>query len=350
VRLRAALPLPTLAALALAPAAAQAQETTVATLERPSEVRELEGTVVYSAFDPAIDGYRLTVRDAQGARRLPVQPSPTPFEADIGTNSKGDPQVIFSLGVGLQEGGQAGGRDLFVIKVGSDEVRPVRNANTNRDERSPTIDEGRVAFTRVYPEGEGRADDKPVVYTKRLVAPRSRPSTRLDGVPKRRDGRPTTSRQVGELELENGVLGQIVGYTYQTAAGFLTNEVRRLDLDNRRSRLAGTLTTGLNGQFYVGLSFAEGYLAWYETSTLGNDSAGAYRYRPGRAYRYAEGPPHLCGFAWTGDGSWQVRVEQGRDCVPEATAGTDADIVNAPTPLVRTGELDWRIIAADRVR
>lgn len=346
---RSLLPLTALAALALAPGAALAQDTTVATLERPTEVRELNGTVLFSAFDPKIDAYRLAVRDAQGARALPVQPSPRPFEADLGTNSKGALQVIFSLDVGPQEGGQSGRRDLFVLTVGSTTVRPVRNANTNLDERTPTIDEGHIAFTRVDQQGEGAGDDQPVVYTKRLVAPRERPSTRLPGVPPSRDGRGTTDRSVSELELENGRLGEIVRFTYKTAAGFRTNEVRQVELDRRSSRLVGTLTTGLNGQFYVGLSFAEGYMAWYETSTLGNDQAGAYRYRPGRAYRYAEGPAYLCGFAWTGDGTWQVRVEKGVDCVPQSTAN-DVELPFPPARLVRTGDLDWEVIKADRVR
>ncbi|MCP9491565.1 MAG: hypothetical protein MSC31_17070 [Solirubrobacteraceae bacterium MAG38_C4-C5] len=165
-------PLVTLAALALAPTAAQAQDTTVATLERPSELRALGDTIVYSAFDPAIDAYRLAVRDAEGTRALPVQPSPEPFGADIGTNSSGDPQVIFSVDVGPVPGGQAGMRDLFVIAVDGGAPRAVRNANTNQDEISPTIDEGRIAFARVYPESEDPFDDKPIVYTKRLVAPR----------------------------------------------------------------------------------------------------------------------------------------------------------------------------------
>ena len=340
MRTRRLLPLPALAALALAPGAAQAHDAAVATVERPSEVRELDGTVVFSAFDPAIDAYRLTMHDARGTRALPVQPSPTPFEADIGTNSKGEPQVIFSLDVGLQEGGQAGHHDLFVLALGSNQVRPVRNANTNLDERSPTLDEGRIAFSRIYAPG---ADfPEPVVYTKRLVAPRKRPSTRLPGVPRRRDGRSTTDRSVSELELENGRLGQIVRYTYETAAGFLTNEVRQVELDDRSSRRVGTLTTGLNGQFYVGLSFAEGFLAWYETSIAGNDSAGAYRYRPGRGYRYAEGPPHLSGFAWPGDGAWQVRCR-----ADGVVVGEDR---NAPCTLVHIERLEWRVVDGDRVR
>lgn len=340
-----------LVAATLAPSAAQAQVSVVTTLPRPTEVRELDGVVVYSVWSPAIEAYRLTVRDAQGVRTLPVAPAPTPFEADIGTNSAGRPQVIFSLDVGTQEGGQAGGRDLFVIALNGGKARPVRNANTNLDERTPTIDAGRIAFSRVYEEGQGTADDKPVVYTKRLVAPRERPSTRLDGVPRRRDGETTTARTISELELGDGRLGEIVRYTHETAGGFRTNEVRQIDLDEKRSRLVANVITGLNGQFFVGLSFAEGYLAWYETSNFGNQAAGAYRYRPGRAYRYAEGPPYLCGFAWTGDGTWQVRVQAGVDCQPQTPAGSeDLEISNSPAPLVRTGDLDWGVVAADRVR
>lgn len=338
---------PAVATLALAPAASQAQDT-VGALERPTEVRELGGTILYSAFDPAIDAYRLNVYDAQVARALPVPPSPEPFSADIGTNSSGDPQVIFSLDVGPVQGGQAGKRDLFVIALDEGAPRPVRNANTNHDEISPTIDEGRIAFTRVYPEDEGLVDDKPIVYTKRLLSPRERPSTRLPGVPTSRGRSTTNQRAVTELELRNGQLGQIMRFTCGSfECSDATYEVRQVDIDNRSSRRVGTLLAGANGQFLVGLSFAEGYLAWYETSNLGNSSAGAYRYRPGRAYRHAEGPPFLSGFTWTGDGTWQARASYGQE-------QDDCDDVRTTTveqcTLVRTSDLDWEIIAADRVR
>jgi hypothetical protein len=337
-----------LALAALVPGAAQARDTTVATVERPSEVRELDGIVVYSAFDPAIDAYRLTVRDAEGVRALPVAPSAEPFEADIGTNSSGDPQVVFSVDVGPVAGGQAGGRDLFVMALDEGAARPVRNANTDQDEVSPTIDDGRIAFTRVYPQDEGTGDDKPIVYTKRLVAPRERPSTRLSGVPTSRGGSTTQERVVLELELEAGRLGQVVRFTCGSVeCSDFTYEVRQVELEERSSRRVATLRAGINGQFFVGLSFAEGYLAWYETSNLGNGSAGAYRYRPGRAYRFAEGPPFLSGFAWTGEGTWQARASYGQlqdDCDDGRTTTVEQ------CTLVRTDDLDWEIVAADRVR
>jgi hypothetical protein len=277
-----------------------------------------------------------------------VAPSAEPFEADIGTNSSGDPQVVFSVDVGPVAGGQAGGRDLFVIALNEDAARPVRNANTNRDEVSPTIDEGRIAFTRVYPEAEGFFDDKPIVYTKRLVAPRERPSTRLSGVPTSRGGATTRARVISELELEGSQLGEVVRYTCASEeCSDFTYEVRQVDIDDRSSRGVGRLLAGINGQFYVGLSFAEGYLAWYETSNLGNSSAGAYRYRPGRAYRYAEGPPYLSGFAWTGDTTWQIRASLGQ---LQGTCDDGTTTTVEQCTLVRTDDLDWKIVAADRVR
>lgn len=339
---RHVLPFATVAAMAVVPGVAQAQSTTVTALERPTPVRELGGTVVYSAFDPAIDAYRLTVRDAQGARALPVPAAPQPFEADIGTNSKGEAQVIFSFDVGPQAGGQAGGRDLFVITLGSGDVRPVHNANTSLPERTPTIHEGRIAFSRIY--AAGAHFPHPVIYTKRLVAPRARPSTRLPGLPPRReDDVRGTHRSVSELELGDGLLGQILtsATDEHSAEGprFATDSVRQVKLDDRSSRLVARTDSGPNDPSYVGLSFADNYLAWYQTSKRGNPAAGAYRYQPGRAYRYAKGPKYLSGFAWTGDGSWQVRIGADGQC----PKGADCR-------LVRTDDLDWQIIERERVR
>jgi hypothetical protein len=153
---------------------------------------------------------------------------------------------------------------------------------------------------------------------------------------------------VFELELEDGRLGQIVRFTCASVrCSDFTYEVRQVELGDRSSRRVGTLLAGINGQFLVGLSFAEGYLAWYETSNLGNRSAGAYRYRPGRAYRFAEGPPFVSGFAWTGEGTWQARASYGQlqdDCDDGRTTTVEQ------CTLVRTGDLDWEIVAADRVR
>ncbi|MBW3654396.1 MAG: transposase, partial [Actinobacteria bacterium] len=103
--------------------------------------------------------------------------------------------------------------------------------NTPDAETAPTIFRGRIAFARTYRSGAG-----PIVYTKRLVAPRSRPSRRLPGVPQRRQGKPTESRSVAGLELVGDSLGQSVTYDFAGAAGFRQNEIRLVDVEDATSR------------------------------------------------------------------------------------------------------------------
>jgi len=54
------------------------------------------------------------LREGDAERILPVHPTQEPLEADLGTNSSGDPATILSLYVGAQGSGARGGRDLFV--------------------------------------------------------------------------------------------------------------------------------------------------------------------------------------------------------------------------------------------
>lgn len=114
--------------------------------------------------------------------RLPVAPSATRFEADVGPASDGRPTLIYQ-----RYGGTSivpSGCDLFVYSLAAARgERPVRNANDrDLDDVQPTPWRGRIAWVRAYGSGP---DANPVVYTKTLTAPRSRASTRLAGVPQR---------------------------------------------------------------------------------------------------------------------------------------------------------------------
>jgi hypothetical protein len=149
----------------------------------------------------------------------------------------------------------------------------VRNANDPyHDDVKPTLWRGRIAWTRVYGSGKGA---NPVVYTKTLTAPRSRPSTRLPGVPQRRcaepgilgPGRvcePTTDRAVEALELWRDTLAMIVRYACRGCAGIVSRELRLDDLDDRTARQVALLTSGLAAQALIGPSFFAGRLAWYK--------------------------------------------------------------------------------------
>jgi hypothetical protein len=336
--------------LALAPPAA-AQDATLDTVARPTPVREHAGHVAYSRYDAAAQAYRLVVRAPDGRERTtPVPDAPEPHDVDLGPDSEGRLGLAVSL-CGRPRGGdgRSGGCDLFLHTLGTDALRPVTNANTPDDERHPTIWRGKLAFTRTY-GGAG----EPIVYTKPIVAPRSRPSRRQAGVPSRAcravlgpPGRCETERRaVHTLELYGRRLGQIVTYDVRDAAGFRQNEVRLVDVDTGSAELVAFMATGLGGQTYVGPSFAAGRLAWNKTCQ--GDPGGCFQNAGHFRYRYSAGTyerdaerEHVRGYAWTGRGTLEVR----------APSGGEAETACGPgCPLVRSAEPSWEAVERRRVR
>jgi hypothetical protein len=332
------------ALVALAAGTATAQAQTVARPQAATTVREYQGILAFSTYDPAIDRWRLAVRrPGQDAETLPVAPSRLPFDADIGPNSNGRPQLIYRRCEG------AGTCDLYVYALeGDGGERPVHNANDpDHDDVAPTIWRGRIAWTRIY--GSGR-DARPVVYTKLLTAPRSRPSTRLPGVPERRCGDvervcgPTTARSVMTLELWGANLAQTVAYTCRGCSGVARAELRLVRVPARSSAQLAVQQVGLGGQVLVGPSFADGRLGWYRTC-LG-DPAGCrggvarpYRYRlsNGRYERAGSGPVRVDGFADAGARQFLVlgcsvetMPEFNRDCRIEERAAPAYQRTSAP--------------------
>lgn len=301
----------TAALLAAVPAAAQA--TPIARPGASTDVREHQGTIVFSRYDAAAGTYRLAIRrpGAQPEDVPGVAPADRTFEADIGPDSNGKPQLIY------QRCDET--CDLFVYSLvrGTGE-RPVRNANDPAsDDVAPTLWKGRIAWARIY--GEQR-DRKVVVYTKRLTAPRSRPSTRLPGVPQRRCGDidrdrcgRTLGRAVDALELWGDNLAQVVSYECNGCAGIAQTEMRLVDVEDRDARQIARQTVGLSGQQYVGPSFFAGRLAWYK-ACLGDpegckgDRHGPFRVRisTGERTKGEAGPARVDGFADTGSRLYEV--------------------------------------------
>ena len=305
-----------LACLAL-PATAAAE--TVARPGVATAVREYQGNIVFSQFDRATNEYRLAVRRAGAAAPevLPVAPADRVFDADIGPDSNGRPQLIY------QRCSET--CDLFVYSLASDTgERPVRNANDpEHNDVQPTLWRGRIAWARIYGE---QIDRKVVVYTKLLTAPRSQPSTRLPGVPERRCGDvetqicgPTTGRSVDALELWGDNLAQTVAYQCRGCSGTSQSELRLVRVSDRNARPVAFQVVGLSGQQLIGPSFANGWLSWYR-GCLGDGEAcrngGAVPFRhnlKSRAYAKGEaGPIRLDGFADTM--TYHYRVE---NCSPE---------------------------------
>jgi hypothetical protein len=297
------------ATLAL-PAAANAQ--TVATPGLATSVKEFQGNLVFSQFDAATSQFFLTVRRAGAAapERLSVAPSGRPFDADIGPDSSGRPELIYQRC--SPPPGVPTGCDLFVFSLANATgERPVRNANDpDHNDVSPTLWRGRIAWVRDYGRG---SEPNPIVYTKALSAPRSQPSKRLPGVPQRRRGDvdrtvvgPTTGRTVQELELWGENLALYVRYGCGGCSGIDQSELRLDDLGDGSAKQVAFQVVGLSGQTLVGPSFFDGRLGWYK-ACLGDPSGcqqgqgGPFRYAlTARTYQRSPSSTRVDGFADTG--------------------------------------------------
>src|SRR4051794_36719933 len=114
----------------------------------PTPVAAQNGYLVYSVRQD--DGrYVLTVQRPDGTpQTIPGGPRTTPFDADVGTDTRDAPELVYS-----RDG------ELFTFSLTRDDgERPVRNANDPRhDDVAPTLWRGRIAWTRIYAGG-------PVVY------------------------------------------------------------------------------------------------------------------------------------------------------------------------------------------
>jgi hypothetical protein len=333
---------------------------TLAHLTRPSPVSAWRGIAVWSAYDEAGGAYRLMVADGDAVGPLPVDPSPVPFDADVGPDSSGDPAVVYSrcpIAPEPPTDRPAADCDLFILGLRDDRgERPIRNAKSAGSEFNPTLWRGDVAWARTY---EGRPDE-PFVYTRPLVAPRERASQRMPGVPTRRcsvkvepeEGScATEQRRVDDLELYGRRLALDLSYSVDGQAGFITREVRLDDVRERTARLVAVGVSGEGGQDHIGVSIDAGRLSWYRTC-FGDpggctSNAGAFRYRISTGeYERDEQSTQLAGFSWLQGGSYRVRNEELTDCDEVSRS----DRPDATCPVLRTGPLDWRPIDADRVR
>jgi len=329
------------AAVALAlPAAANAQ--TVATPGAATSVKEFAGNLVFSQFDRAANQYFLTVRRAGATtpERLPVAPSGRPFDADIGPDSSGRPELIYQRC--SNPPGVPTGCDLFVFSLASATgERPVHNANDPaHNDMNATIWRGRIAWARDYGSA---SKPNPVVYTKTLSAPRSQPSRRLPGVPQQRRGDvdprvngPTTGRTVQDLELWGENLALTVSYGCGGCSGIDQSELRLDDLGDGTARQVAFQVVGLSGQTLVGPSFFNGRLGWYK-SCLGDPAGcqqgqgGPFRYAlTARTYQRSPASVRADGFADTGTLLYEALGCSNDDTDAQSNANCRIDAVPPP--------------------
>jgi hypothetical protein len=300
-------------------------------LARPSPISGWRNVAVWSAFDDAVGAYRLMIADGDAVGPLPVEPSPVPFDADVGPDSSGDPAIVYSrcrYAPSPPEERSIAACDLFIFGLRDDRgERPISNANSAGSEFNPTLWRGEVAWVRTY---EGNPDE-PFVYTRQLVAPRERRSERASGVPHK----PTGVVRVEELELYGRNLALDATSNPNDSGGGTANELRLFDLHDDTSRRVARVEGALSGRDYVGVSMDAGRVAWHLTCRGDPagcvDEGGAFRHRISTDdVERVRDATELAGFAWTLGGSYRVTGQE--------------------PSVLRTGPLDWRPIDADRVR
>lgn len=304
-----------------------AQVTTIAQLERPSPVTAWEDTVIWSAYDPEVEAYRLTALHDGEVRTLPVDPLPIEFDADLGPDSSGNAAVVYSRceDPGERER-QLADCDLFIYSLRSGQERPIRNANSDASEFEPTLWRGEVAWARTY-EGDST---RPFVYRRPLVAPRDRRSERLPGVPTRNcdaalsdDNCVTFDRKVQDLDL----YGRWLALTaeYQLEEGVYEGPVSQLRLSDLRRGETEVVTAGgiigYDSGSFTAAGLGGGHVVWHSSGA----SDGRYA-PPSRIYSRFErlrlatgrverlrldetGQPYVAGVAATPSSIYRVRYD-----------------------------------------
>lgn len=318
-----------------------------------SAVRALGDTIVFSQWDRTAQRWYLNVRTVGGKpRRVAIAPSRMPFDADIGTDGKGRPELIYQRCEVTQPNppaltGQRIHCDLYAysLTAGTGE-RAVRNANDGgRNDVGGTLWQGRVAWIREYGT---QAEPNPVVYTKLLTAPRSQPSTRLPGVPTRRCATdvglieppcgPTRFRSVQALELRGDGLALIVRYVFDGLGGISQTEMRLDSVARRSARQIALLVSGLDGQFLVGPSLSDSRLSWYRSCGVTEAScrtfAGPWRYglSTGTYTRGTPGPTQVRGFADAGSRLYEVPCSVAAQDVGARPLPADCPVTSTAPP------------------
>lgn len=344
-----------LAAIAVglaAPAMASA-ETTITTVEFPTEIRSWKGIGAFSVYDRAAGVYRLAITRGGGALQiLPVAPRQVAFDADVGPDTRNQAAIVYSRCASDTPARRD--CDIYRYSIARNVESKITNADSNSaSEYNPTIWNGRVAWVRTY---DRRTDETPYVYTRELTAPRSRRSQRLPGLPARRcdtiDGGCSPTRgEVEDLELYGRWVALSVRYDYQGNGGVCGRKEIRLDTLDGEVRQIADMTCGLNGQSQVGLSFDEGRLYWGRycaASPAGCRNSGGWRYRLSTGeYALAGHDRRLTGFSYVDDGrAYEVRAPD------ERNGYCGNSIAGAPDPplctIVYTDPLIFRSTNAPR--
>ncbi len=252
---------------------AMAAERLIAVQSASSGIRAYAGMAVFSRWDGS--AYHLAVSTAGGAPvDLPAPTQNTLFDADIGPDAEGRPAIVYSACA-------SGECSLHRLRLGAGAPTELKSTHApGQRELHPSLWRGRVAFVRL--DASGR---RPLLYVKRLAGGRS---LRLPGVP---SGGAATG-----VELSGDRVALLTQRPLRDAGVCGVPGVALVSIPTRRARTVANVLCGLNGQHYVGPTFAGGHLYFARTCGGAGGRCGARPYgiyrlklRTGR-YEQADSP------------------------------------------------------------
>ena len=165
----------TAAALLGAAGPATAADTEIAALPSQTSLDALDGHVLWSVQDDATKAWRLVDHSDGVQRPLPVAPSRSPFDVDLGRDQKGALVAVYSrCRAALREDGANFGRrgcDVFRYDFATGRETKVKAVSSRLDDYEPTVWHGRIAFVRAYVQRDGVRER---MYVRDLGARRTR--------------------------------------------------------------------------------------------------------------------------------------------------------------------------------
>jgi len=302
---------------------ANAADEVIATVAKPTTVDAARGHAVWSAWDPAINGYRLMQYTRRG-EVLPVRipPNPVPFDIDLGRDPFGGTMAVFSrcerppLDTFALNGRR--GCDLYDVRLsGTGQVKLRSASSPGADEYWPTVWGGRIAFTRTY-RARGTVNRR-YLYWRAFRG--TGPSHRLrrgpdDGVPEQLDmrGRRVTylwrfefgaqvrvadtgggGRAVVRIPGSGAASHDLFGQGPTLGGGVVNwmladsnptaSEIRHVGLDGRGHQRATTRVEAAGGLATTGFSH-DGATSWYVKAV-----AGGFEIHRATGLQYEPAPP-----------------------------------------------------------
>lgn len=295
-------------------------DVTLTQTARPTDLAAGSGLVVFSAYDAQSNGYRLMQIRAGAVSAVPVAPSPTPFDADVGPTSSGHAYLVYQRCADAGANGQRG-CDIYTFNPATGRELRSRASDPNSDDLHPTYWKGRLVFARDYGPKVGRQ----IVY-QRPNGSTSR-SLRVPGLPARRCLKGRCLKVSGlftDLELYGSHLAEAASSnrpaSYQAGAEEDLAELRLVDVTTGRSQQLSDRGQGESGQTWIGTSFDRGRLYAYftcqgDTSGCKPSNAGAYRYRYATGDWALSGSDQpLGGFAVADGDTYEEAVNDAQEC------------------------------------